>query len=193
MGQVLQKLVVKRIEPISLDFAIEVSDSIIRQSLVDSVIDNTITKDTLDDTVSMTMAYLHSCPQFDPATGIYTVRDSRVHCEALLLRHHVLNPDLPPFNYIAVSKLCCYPCYALFHAYNQSTAPGQHKYFMKGYHNKLYPLWPIPQFGEPKDGQIKIHMEDHFAIELRELLRDKQNIRARSDSTDVSGDAADEI
>jgi hypothetical protein len=146
----------------------------------------------LDDAVLTTLDYLSGSPHFDLATQTYTIRDSHVHCEALLLRHHMLNPDLTPFNYFGVSKLCCYPCHALFSPHNTSVGPEETKYFAKGCHNKLHPLWSIPDFSEPKDSQIRFHLvQEHFAVELTELSRDKRNIRAGSDSTDASGGSAD--
>jgi hypothetical protein len=65
--------------------------------------------------------------------------------------------------------------------------PGEQKYFTKGFHNKLYPLWPVPVFGDPKDTHIRSQLiQEHFAFELRELLKEKQNTRAGSDSIEVS-------
>ncbi|KAG0705884.1 hypothetical protein DFH29DRAFT_232991 [Suillus ampliporus] len=72
---------------------------------------------------------------------------SRIHCEALLLRHHSLNPGFHPLNYIGVSKSCCYPCYALFHAHDKSVGPEQPKYFTQGCHSRLYPQWILPGRG----------------------------------------------
>src|ERR1700733_7396835 len=121
MGPVLRQLAVKTIEPILMDYTVDVSESTLRDSLAHSVFDNTITDDTVDDVVSATMDTLRQSAQFDPTAGTYTVQNSGVHCEALLLRYLLLNPEISSFNYFVVSKLCCYPCYALFHAYNEST------------------------------------------------------------------------
>jgi len=66
-----QKLTAISIEPISLNFSIVVSDSIICQSLVDS-----ITKEALDDAVSTIMAYFRRCPHH---RNLYYVQNSRVH------------------------------------------------------------------------------------------------------------------
>ena len=191
MGPVLKQLTVKTIEPILMDYTVNVSESILRDSLAHSVFDNKITDDTVADVVSTTMDALHQSAQFNPTAGIYTVQNSCVHCEALLLRYHLLNPEIPPFNYFAVSELCCYPCYALFHAYNELTGPGEHKYFTKGCHNKIYPSWPLPQFSDLKDSQIRSQLaQEHFVPELRVLLKNRQSIRASSDSTDASESSA---
>src|ERR1700729_1001133 len=107
MGPALKTLTIKTIDPIHTNFAFHVSESVLRESLISS--DNAIVdNETLDDVVSTTMDYLSRSAQFNSATGIYEVCDAHVHCEALLLRHHLLNPGLPPFPYIGVSKLCCY-------------------------------------------------------------------------------------
>lgn len=91
---------------------------------------------------------------------------------SLLLMHHLLSSHLLPFNYFSVSKLCCYPFHALFHAYNKPFGPGEQKYFTMGFHNKLYPLWPVPVFGDPKDTHIRSQLiQEHFAFELRESLK----------------------
>jgi len=193
MGTVLKKLTVEPIDPLHMTFTVNVSKSILRQVLTDSIHDNAIADDkTLGDAVLTTLDYLPGSPHFDLATQTYIIRDSHVHCEALPLRHHMLNPDLSPSNYFGVSKLCCYPCYALFSSDNTSVGPEETKYFAKGCHNKLHPLWSIPEFSEPKDSQIRFHLvQEHFAVELTELLRDKRNIHAGSDSTDASGGSAD--
>ena len=67
--------------------------------------------------------------------------------------------------------------------------PGETKYFAKGCHNKLFPLWFISEFSKPKNGQIRSHLQEHFAVELTKLLRDKWIICA--DSTDASGGSVD--
>ena len=176
-----------------MDYTINVSELILRD-LAYSVSDNTITDDTVDDVVSTTLDTLRQSAQFDPTAGTYTVQNSHVHCGGLLLRYHLLNTEIPPFNYFAVSKLCCYPCYALFHAYNESVGPGEHKYFTKGCHNKIYPFWPLPQFGDLKDSRIKPQLaREHFARELRVLLDNRQSVRASSDSTDASGSSTDPV
>ena len=144
-------------------------------TLAHSVFDNTITDDTVDDVVSTAMGTLRQSAQFDPTAGTYTVQNSRVHCEGLLLRYHLLNPEIPPFNYFTVSKLCCYPCYALFHAHNESVGPGEHKYFTKGCNNKIYPFWPLPLFGDLKDSRIRLQLaQKYFALELKVLLKNRQ-------------------
>jgi hypothetical protein len=52
---------------------------------------------------------------------------------------------------IGVSKLSCYPCYTLFHAYNTSGLVNQ-RFFTKGSHAKVSPHWSIPSgFGDDKD------------------------------------------
>ena len=137
---------------------------------------------------------LRQSAQFNPAAGTYTVHNSHVHCEGLLLRYLLLNPEIPPFNYFAVSKLCCYPCYALFHAYNRSVGPGEHKYFTKGCHNKIHHFWPLPQLGDLKDSRIRSQLaQEHFALELRVLLKNRQSVRALSDSTDASVSSTDPV
>jgi hypothetical protein len=193
MGPALKTLTMKTIDPIHTNFAFHVSESVLRESLVSSdVVSNVVVDNgTLDDVVSTTMGYLSRSAQFNSATGIYEVCDAHVHCEALLLRHHLLDPGLPPFPYIGVSKLCCYTCHALFDACNKTAGPGEQKYYTKGCHNNLYPLWPIPEFGEPRDEQIRSQLvQEHFVFELEELLKSK-NTRAGSDSTDVSTGSAD--
>ena len=194
MGSVLSQLTVKTIEPILMDYTVHVSEPILRDSLARSLFDNTITDDTVDEVVSTTMETLRQSGQFDPTAGTYTVLNSRVHSQALLLRHHVLNPDVPPLNYFAVSKLCCYPCYALFHAYNQSAGAGEHKYFTKSCHNKFHPFWPLPQFGDLKDSQLRSQLaRKDLALELNILLKNRQSIRALSDSIDASGSSTDPV
>jgi hypothetical protein len=169
-----------------MDYTVNVSESILRgtgQSVAD--FSDNITDNTVDDVVSATMDTLRDSAQFDPTAGTYAVQNSRVHCEALLLRYHLLNPEIAPFNYFAVSKLCCYPCYALFQTYNESVGPGEHKYFTKGCYNKIYPSWPLPHFGDLKDSQIRSQLaRKHFAHELRVLLKNRQSTAASGSSTD---------
>jgi hypothetical protein len=98
VGPILNQLTVKMIEPILMDDTVDASESILRDSLAYSVSDNTITHDTLDDVVSTNMENLRQSAQFDPTAGTYTVQNSRVHCEGLLLMYHLLNPEIPPFN-----------------------------------------------------------------------------------------------
>lgn len=139
IGPALKTLTIKTIDPIYTHFSFHVSESVLRESLVSSdVVSNAIVDDkALDDVVSTTMDYLSQSAQFNSATGIYEVCDAHVHCEALLLRHHLLNPGLTPFPYIGVSKLCCYACHALFDAFNKTSGPGEQKYYTKGCNNKV--------------------------------------------------------
>jgi stage V sporulation protein SpoVS len=120
--------------------------------------------------VSTTVDHLSGSRHFDFATQTYTIQNSHVYCEALLLRHR------------------------FYVAHNTSVGQGKTRYFAKSCHNKLYPHRTIPEFGEPKDSQVRSHLvQDNFAVELTELLRDKRNIRTSSDSTDASGGSADAV
>jgi hypothetical protein len=188
MGSFLNQLVVKTIEPILMDYTVNVSESILCGIVQSSAnFNGYITDDTVYDVVSTTMDTLRDSAQFDPTARTYTVQNSRVHCMGLLLRYHLLNPNIPPFNYFAVSKLCCYPCYALLHAYNESVRPGEHKYFTKGCHNKIHPSWPLPHFGDLKDSQIRSGLAwKVFEPELRELLKKRQSVLVRSGLTSIS-------
>lgn len=50
--------------------------------------------------------------------------------------------------------------------------------------DKIYPFWPLPQFS---DSQIRSQLaREHFALELRALLKNRQSICASSDGTDAS-------
>jgi hypothetical protein len=62
VGPVLRQLAVKTIEPILMDYTVDVSESILRDSLAHSVSDNTITDDIMDYVVSTTMDTLRQVP-----------------------------------------------------------------------------------------------------------------------------------
>jgi hypothetical protein len=195
MGPVLDKLVVKKIDPTLVDYQVDISEKILRECITQSAgLSDAISDETVANVVSEIMQNLCNDSRFDPAVGTYTVQRSRVHCEVLLLRYHLMNPDIPPFRYFAVSKLCCYPCYALFQAYNGSVGPGEHRYFTKGCDNKIYPSWALPWFGDRKDGQIRSQLaQELFVPELTKLLKNRESVRALSDSTDASSSSTDPI
>ena len=186
MGRVLNKLEVKTIDPTLVNYKVNISDKILRDCITRSASD-TVSDKTVAKVVSRIKQRLRKDSRFDPEMGTYTVPDSRVHCEVLLLRYHLMNPAIPPFCYFSVSKLCCYPCHALFQAYNGSVGPGEHKYFTKGCHDKIYPSWALPCFGDQKDSQIRSQLEREVLVpELTKFLENEEGVRALSDSTDTS-------
>ncbi|KAG2072333.1 hypothetical protein BDR04DRAFT_1141843 [Suillus decipiens] len=177
---------IKRIDPVSESNTFTLSKDVIRQIVMGSgLTDNDAIEEA---TLSIISAFPSS---FADAKSLTRSITNKIHCEALLLRYHVLNPAFPPFNYIGVSKLSCYPCYALFHAFNKSVGRG-HKYFVKGCHNKLYGNWIFPNFtlldkSLLLDSSIRRHsVGEHFAMALMEWLKLRSISRCSSDSTGVS-------
>ncbi|KAG2078589.1 hypothetical protein BDR04DRAFT_1226536 [Suillus decipiens] len=186
MGHVLDALIIERIDPVSESNTFTLSKDVIRQIVMGSgVTDN----DAIEEATSSIISAFPS--SFTDAKFLTRSITNKIHCEAVLLRYHALNPAFPPFNYIGVSKLSCYPCYALFHAFNKSVGRG-HKYFVKGCHNKLYGNWIFPNFTLPDkssllDSSIRRHLVgEHFAMALMEWLKLRSISRCSSDSTGVS-------
>lgn len=69
-------------------------------------------------------------------------RQGVVHCECSLIAFlETHKGGAPPFSYIGVSKLPCYPCYAWIKAFN---GLGGRQYYTKGTHGKWYWPWSMP-------------------------------------------------
>lgn len=182
MGHVLDALIIERIDPVTKSNTFALSKDVVQQIVIGfGVTDN----DTIEEATSSIISSLSLSslsPSFSDAKQSIT---NKIHCEALLLQYHALNPTFPPFHYIGVSKLSCYPCYALFHAFNKSVGQG-HKYFVNGCHSKLYRNWILPKIPEV-DSSIRRHLvKDHFGVALMEWLKMRANSRCSSDSTNVS-------
>jgi len=52
--------------------------------------------------------------------------------------------NVPPFNYIGVSKLSCSPCHMWIEAFNEL---GGRQYYTRGCHGKWYWPWGMPAVG----------------------------------------------
>ncbi|KAG2078627.1 hypothetical protein BDR04DRAFT_1226565 [Suillus decipiens] len=177
MGHVLDALIIERIDPVSESNTFTLSKDVIRQIVMGSgVTDN----DAIEEATSSIISAFPS--SFTDAKFLTRSITNKIHCEALLLRYHSLNPPFPPFNYIGVSKLSCYPCYALFHAFNKSVGQG-HKYFVKGCHKKLYRNWILPKIPLLNPS---ILAKECFRVALIEWLNMRSDSRCNSDSTGVS-------
>jgi hypothetical protein len=56
-------------------------------------------------------------------------QDTAVHCECVLVAHHYLNPQVPVFHYIGLSKRPCFACYAYIIAFNRVFAREDRDFF----------------------------------------------------------------
>ncbi|KAG2357586.1 hypothetical protein BDR07DRAFT_1419918 [Suillus spraguei] len=186
MGHVLDTLIIERIDPVSESNTFTLSKDIIQQIVVDFGLryNNSIEEGTSSIVSSMPLSFVGAQPSTQSVTN-------DIHCEALLLRHHFLNPTFPPFNYIAVSKLSCYACCALFDSFNRSVGRG-HKYFVKSCHRKLYPNWILPNLPSLDSSIRRRLVEEQFGVALTEFLWIQLHNRWKSDSTGKTGEDEDE-
>ncbi|KAG2361590.1 hypothetical protein BDR07DRAFT_1461370 [Suillus spraguei] len=168
---------IKRIDPVSESNTFTLSKDIIQQIVMGfGITDN----DAIEEAASSIISAFP--PSFADAKPLTRSITNKIHCEVLLLWYHSLNPTFPPLNYIGVSKLSCYPCYALFHASNKSVGQG-HKYFVKGCRSKLYRNWILPKI-PLLDSSILA--KEYFRVALMEWLRIRSNSRCNSGNTGVS-------
>lgn len=161
MGRVLDSLIIEQIDTVSESNTFTLSNDIVRQIVMGLGFAD---DDSVDEAVSNIIGSL----PFQVATTKSLTRSitNNIHCEALLLRYHVLNPAFPPFSYIGVSKLSCYPCYAFSHAFNKSAGQDR-KYFTKGCDQKIYPNWIFPKFPSEMDSSIRKHLvKEGFGVAL---------------------------
>jgi len=106
-----------------------------------------------------------------------------VHCECALI-HHLGTKDgsnwdnVPPFNYIGVSKLSCSTCHLWVEALNDQ---GGRKFYTRGSHGKWYWPWVMPEAGEA--------LKESLAKKVSELYIEYEVGRSRTgtDSTDTAG------
>lgn len=108
---------------------------------------------------------------------------STVHCECLLVAYLDEYSTPAPFNYIAVSKLSCKPCYFFVQAYNTITGRN---FQTRGSHDKWYSGWVRPALA---DEQLQVKVDGKFVGLVEEELcgkLDGQNVirnRCASDSS----------
>jgi len=178
MGHILDTLTIEPIGPMSESNTFTLSEDVVRQIIMGfGITEDKAVKDATSSIINSLS------PSFKARTHSIT---HRIHCEALLLKHHFLNPAFSPFSYIGVSKLSCYPCYALFHAFNKSVGPGEPKYFTKGCHSKLYPKWVLAKFASMDSSIRKCLVKEHFGVALKEWLKMQLDSQCGSDSTNAS-------
>ncbi|KAG2369609.1 hypothetical protein BDR07DRAFT_529289 [Suillus spraguei] len=182
MGHVLDTLIIERIDPVFESNTFTLSKDVVQYIVMDfGFTDN----DAIEDDTSSIVGALPPSSSFAGAKPLAQAITNNVHCEALLLRYHFLNPTFPPFNYIGVSKLSRYPCCALFHTFNKSVGQG-HKYFVKGCHSKIYPNWILPKIPSLDSSIGRYLVKKHFGVALMEWLKIQSDSRCNSVSCEVT-------
>jgi len=115
-------------------------------------------------------------------------RECQVHCECLLIEHLGMKDggpwgNVPPFNYIGVSKLSCCACYLWIEAFNDL---GGRTFFTKGSHEKWCWPWGMPEAGE----RVEKFMAAKLTNEYFSYLRSIHHHRTGSDSSDADSAGA---
>lgn len=97
---------------------------------------------------------------------------SKVHCECLLVKHFDMlkkTPktcswaNIPPFNYLGVSKLSCWGCSSWLKAYNLNT-PTEGSFFTKGTHGRWCFPWASPELScKKKTARVRKAMAEELA------------------------------
>src|ERR1700691_4798006 len=123
-----------------MNFAIDVSASILRESLAGPFIDNTIIdEETVDDVVPTTMDHFvevpNSIPQLGPAQPIMRPRSSNITCSILTC----------PISTTSRSRNC---------AAILVTSRFAHTIYLLDQENTNTSRRVAAEFGDPKDGQI---------------------------------------
>ncbi|RPB04245.1 hypothetical protein L873DRAFT_1460033 [Choiromyces venosus 120613-1] len=107
-----------------------------------------------------------------------------VHCECrliqyLMAKHNTPWDNVPPFNYIGVSKLSCGACHIWMEAFNGLDG---RQFYTRGSHGKWYWPWGVPTVGGESLGKI---MAEKISVEYKAYQRGLGRVRLDSDSSDA--------
>jgi hypothetical protein len=172
------------LDPLRLDVSSEAIERCIDDCL--EIPDSKFTADASKEIKDILMAKLHLKIASRPF-------DVTVHAELNIIAEH---PTIQPYNYIGVSKLCCFLCYAAIEAYRQiAERANLLQFYTRGTHGKVYPGWAVPNLF-PKDPESQTALCNglvkHVKAEIINVGK-RMRERARSDSSAASAESEKQL